>query len=158
MRSGQILGSRGTYCDSNFFDPDLYPDEPLCALAGLEMDGSLLHLFKDKRCSIGFSIVYVFFATTLLTGFLIKSPLWLHRLLKVLGNYFLGTFLYIVLVIVLVRKQAEEKEVVFGFSSSSEMISWEGKHEKKMGKYVEALQGSVNLKGRARLWLDLTTL
>ncbi len=62
--------------------------------------------------------------------------------------------------IVLLRKQAEEKEekeVVFGFSSS-EMISWERKHGKKMGKYVEALQGSVNLKGRARLWLDLSTL
>ncbi len=59
--------------------------------------------------------------------------------------------------LVLLRKQAEEKEVVFGFSSS-EMISWERKHGKKMGKYVEALQGSVNLKGRARLWLDLTTL
>lgn len=58
------------------------------------------HFFlKTKGFHIGFSIVYAFFATALLTGFLIKKPLWLHRLLKVLGNYFLGTFLYIVLMI-----------------------------------------------------------
>lgn len=68
----------------------------------LKWMGACHSFLKTKGFHIGFSIVYVFFGTTLLTGFLIKSPLWLHRLLKVLGNYFLGTFLYIVLVIVLV--------------------------------------------------------
>jgi len=60
----------------------------------------------------------------------------------------------------LLRDQEKEKgqeEAVFGFSSS-EILSWERKHRKKMGKYVEALQGTVSLKGRARLWLDLTLL
>lgn len=67
----------------------------------LKWMGACHSFFKIKGFCIGFSIVYAFFATALLTGFLIKKPLWLHRLLKVLGNYFLGTFLYIVLMIAL---------------------------------------------------------
>lgn len=48
-----------------------------------------------------FAVIYVLLSTSLLTGFLIKKPKSLHRILKITGNYFLGIFLY-TLVIILV--------------------------------------------------------
>ncbi|MGI6070971.1 MAG: metallophosphoesterase [Blautia sp.] len=60
------------------------------------------HLFQKKGFRIAFIGIYIFLATTLLSGFLIKKPLLLHRILKNIGNYFLGTFLYILLVIIIV--------------------------------------------------------
>lgn len=64
--------------------------------------GACHHLFQTflfRACFIGF---YIFLATTLLTGFLIKKPPALHHFLKVIGNYFLGTFLYIILITIIV--------------------------------------------------------
>ena len=37
-----------------------------------------------------FAVIYVLLSTSLLTGFLIKNPKSLHRMLKITGNYFLG--------------------------------------------------------------------
>lgn len=51
---------------------------------------------------VSFIGVYIILATALLTGFLIKKPTNLHRILKHTGNYFLGTFIYILLVIAVV--------------------------------------------------------
>lgn len=62
--------------------------------------GACHHLFKAFTFQIIYAGTYTFFATTLLTGFLIKKPLFLHRFLKAAGNYFLGTFTYIILAIV----------------------------------------------------------
>lgn len=64
--------------------------------------GACHYLFQKKGFRITFVGIYIFFATTLLSGFLIKKPLILHRILKNIGNYFLGTFLYIILVILIV--------------------------------------------------------
>lgn len=57
--------------------------------------------FKNRYFRFGFIAVYSILALSLLFGFLIKTgPL--HRFFKVLGNYWLGTFLYILLTIILV--------------------------------------------------------
>ena len=64
--------------------------------------GSCHYLFQTHIFRIVFAGVYILLATSLLTGFLIQKPLWLHRFLKNVGNYFLGTFLYILLVIITV--------------------------------------------------------
>ncbi|MDO4269597.1 MAG: metallophosphoesterase [Eubacteriales bacterium] len=48
-----------------------------------------------------FVIVYAFFALTPLTGFLVKSPLWLRRALKQAGNYWFGWLLYLILAVLL---------------------------------------------------------
>ena len=64
--------------------------------------GACHRLFRTFGFRAVFVGVYVFLATTLLTGFLIKKPYTLHHALKVIGNYFLGTFLYILLVILIV--------------------------------------------------------
>lgn len=48
-----------------------------------------------------FAVIYVLFSTSLLTGFLIKNPKSLHRMLKITGNYFLGIFLYTLVIILL---------------------------------------------------------
>lgn len=61
--------------------------------------GACHYLFRTTTFQVIFAGIYIFLATTLLSGFLIKKPLWLHRLLKSIGNYFLGTFLYILMVI-----------------------------------------------------------
>lgn len=64
--------------------------------------GACHRLFRTFCFRAVFIGVYVFLATTLLTGFLIKRPHTLHHALKVIGNYFLGTFLYILLVILVI--------------------------------------------------------
>ena len=48
-----------------------------------------------------FAAIYVLLSTSLLTGFLIKNPKSLHRMLKITGNYFLGLFLYTLVIILL---------------------------------------------------------
>ena len=56
-------------------------------------------------CTLGFrlifAVIYVLLSTSLLTGFLIKNPKSLHRMLKITGNYFLGIFLYTLVIILL---------------------------------------------------------
>ena len=62
--------------------------------------GSCHHLFQSMIFRIFFIGIYIFLATALLTGFLIKKPFKLHHILKNIGNYFLGTFLYILITII----------------------------------------------------------
>jgi hypothetical protein len=64
--------------------------------------GACHHLFQSTFFRAVFIGLYIFLASTLLSGFLIRKPVWLHRLLKKISNYFLGTFLYILMVIALV--------------------------------------------------------
>lgn len=61
--------------------------------------GACFYLFQSFSFRAVFIGFYILLATSLLTGFLIKKPGWLHKLLKHTGNYFLGTFLYIILII-----------------------------------------------------------
>ena len=56
--------------------------------------GTCNPIFQNPVFQIGFIAVYVIFATSILTGFLIKRPEKLRRILKNMGNYFLGIFLY----------------------------------------------------------------
>lgn len=64
--------------------------------------GACSHIFQSAVFRAVFIIFYILIASSLLTGFLINKPEFLHRILKNTGNYFLGTFLYIILVIVVV--------------------------------------------------------
>ena len=64
--------------------------------------GAWHRLFQTMAFRASFIGVYIILATALLTGFLIKKPANLHRILKHTGNYFLGTFIYILLVIAVV--------------------------------------------------------
>ena len=64
--------------------------------------GTCHRLFQTMAFRITFVGVYIILSTALLTGFLIKKPAALHRVLKHIGNYFLGTFLYILMVIAVV--------------------------------------------------------
>ena len=64
--------------------------------------GACHHLFQTLGFRILFVGTYIFLSTSLLTGFLVKKPYLLHRFLKNAGNYFLGTFLYILIVVVCV--------------------------------------------------------
>ena len=64
--------------------------------------GACSHIFQSAVFRAVFIIFYILIASSLLTGFLINKPDFLHRILKNTGNYFLGTFLYIILVIVVV--------------------------------------------------------
>ena len=61
--------------------------------------GACSHIFQSAVFRAVFIILYILIASSLLTGFLINKPEFLHRILKTTGNYFLGTFLYIILVI-----------------------------------------------------------
>ena len=62
--------------------------------------GACSHIFQSAVFRAIFIIFYILIASSLLTGFLINKPEFLHRIMKTTGNYFLGTFLYIILVIV----------------------------------------------------------
>ena len=64
--------------------------------------GACSHILQSAVFRAVFIIFYILIASSLLTGFLINKPEFLHRILKNTGNYFLGTFLYIILVIVVV--------------------------------------------------------
>lgn len=83
--------------------------------------GACHYLFRTVVFRGLFAGVYIFLATTLLSGFLIKKPLWLHRTLKNIGNYFLGTFLYILMVITVVDAGRLLLKHVFH-------VSWIGSH------------------------------
>ena len=61
--------------------------------------GSCHYLFRTSLFRILFSGAYIFLAAALLTGFLIQHPAAIHRLLKNIGNYFLGIFLYILMTV-----------------------------------------------------------
>ena len=62
--------------------------------------GACVHLFQTFAFRVCFVGVYIFLASSLLTSFLIRKPVMLHRFLKNIANYFQGTFLYILMVIV----------------------------------------------------------
>lgn len=64
--------------------------------------GACHRLFQTMAFRVSFVGIYIILATALLTGFLVKKPVTLHRILKHIGNYFLGTFIYILLVIAVV--------------------------------------------------------
>lgn len=61
--------------------------------------GNYHHLFQSTVFRVILAIVYVLISTTPLTGFLIKKPASLHRILKVTSNYFLGIFMYILMIV-----------------------------------------------------------
>ena len=61
--------------------------------------GNCHHLFQSTVFRVILAIVYVLISTTPLTGFLIKKPASLHRILKVTSNYFLGIFVYILMIV-----------------------------------------------------------
>lgn len=45
------------------------------------------------------ALIYILLSASPLTGFLVKKPSALHRILKITGNFFLGFFLYLLLII-----------------------------------------------------------
>lgn len=61
--------------------------------------GNCHHLFKSMIFRIILTVVYTLVALTPLTGFLIRKPAFLHRILKITSNYFLGIFMYILMVL-----------------------------------------------------------
>lgn len=63
--------------------------------------GTCHSLLRTLAFRLVFAVIYVFFSTSLLTGFLIKKPRSLHRMLKIAGNYFLGIFLYTLVIILM---------------------------------------------------------
>ena len=62
--------------------------------------GACTHFFQTFAFRACFAGVYIFLSASLLTCFLIRKPPALHRFLKNTANYFQGTFLYILIVIV----------------------------------------------------------
>ena len=56
------------------------------------------HLFQSMFIRIIIVLLYSLLATTLLSSFLIRKNPW-HRILKVISNYWLGTFAYILMTI-----------------------------------------------------------
>lgn len=67
----------------------------------LKWMGSCSYLFRTAFFRGAYVLLYIFLATSLLSGFLVKRPRKLRRFLKHTGNYFLGTFLYIVITILI---------------------------------------------------------
>ena len=65
----------------------------------LRWAGSCCVLFQSTAAQAILVILYLFCASSLLTGFLIRRPRALHRLLKNTGDYFLGALPYILLTI-----------------------------------------------------------
>lgn len=63
--------------------------------------GTCNSILRTLPFRIIFAIIYILFSTSLLTGFLIKKPRALHRTLKITGNYFLGVFLYTLVVVLI---------------------------------------------------------
>ena len=57
------------------------------------------HLFQSRIFRIILTVIYTLIALTPLTGFLIRKPAFLHRILKITSNYFLGIFMYILMVL-----------------------------------------------------------
>ena len=61
--------------------------------------GNCHHLFQSRIFRIILTVIYTLIALTPLTGFLIRKPAFLHRILKITSNYFLGIFIYILMVL-----------------------------------------------------------
>ena len=61
--------------------------------------GNCHHLFQSMIFRIILTVIYTLVALTPLTGFLIRKPAFLHRILKITSNYFLGIFMYILMVL-----------------------------------------------------------
>ena len=61
--------------------------------------GNCHHLFQSRIFRIILTVIYTLIALTPLTGFLIQKPAFLHRILKITSNYFLGIFMYILMVL-----------------------------------------------------------
>lgn len=61
--------------------------------------GSCHYLFQSMGVRVILAVLYILVSSSLLTGFLVKKPDFLHRGLKVISNYFLGAFLYTFMVI-----------------------------------------------------------
>lgn len=61
--------------------------------------GSCFSFFQTFWFRAVFTVCYAVVSTSLLTGFLIKKPEFLRRTLKSMGNYFLGIFVYILMVV-----------------------------------------------------------
>ena len=61
--------------------------------------GTCNSILRALTFRIIFAVIYVLLSTSLLTGFLIQKPKSLHRILKITGNYFLGIFLYTLVII-----------------------------------------------------------
>ena len=59
--------------------------------------GNCHHLFRSTIFRVILTVIYILISTTPLTGFLIKKPVSVHRLLKITSNYFLGIFMYILM-------------------------------------------------------------
>lgn len=67
----------------------------------LRWTGACHHLCGTRVFRVIFVWAYAFVALTPLTGFLIKRPLWLHRLLGQISNYWFGWMLYLILAVAL---------------------------------------------------------
>ena len=61
--------------------------------------GNCHHLFQSRIFRIILTVIYTLIALTPLTGFLIRKPAFLHRIFKITSNYFLGIFMYILMVL-----------------------------------------------------------
>ena len=61
--------------------------------------GTCSSILRTMTFRIVFAVLYILLSTSLLTGFFIKKPKALHRMLKITGNYFLGIFLYTLVII-----------------------------------------------------------
>ena len=61
--------------------------------------GNCHHLFQSRIFRIILTVIYTLIALTPLTGFLIRKPAFLHRIIKITSNYFLGIFMYILMVL-----------------------------------------------------------
>ena len=78
--------------------------------------GSCHSILRTLAFRIVFAVAYTLVSTSLLSGFLIKKPAWLHRILKIIGNYFLGIFLYILMIILVADIGRLLFKYVFRFS------------------------------------------
>ncbi|MBU5482239.1 metallophosphoesterase [Blautia sp. MSJ-19] len=61
--------------------------------------GTCHSILRTLTFRVIFAIIYILLSTSLLSGFLIKKPRSLHQLLKITSNYFLGIFLYILMIV-----------------------------------------------------------
>ena len=61
--------------------------------------GSCHSILRTMAFRTIFAIIYAILSTSLVSGFLIKKPRVLHRALKITGNYFLGIFLYSLMIV-----------------------------------------------------------
>lgn len=81
--------------------------------------GSCHSLLRTLTFRIIFAVIYALVSTSLLSGFLLKKPAWLHHILKITGNYFLGVFLYILMIILI----ADAGRLVFKYLFHAKWIS-----------------------------------